>query len=149
MTRLRVLGALAVALVAAAGCSDPGYEPPYATATGVSGETACAAPYAAVTPVLVAPGAEVTVTLENMTDECFDSGDATRAETPIAETVTVTLVSVDGGTPLATGEVRLGDDAHGETVVSVPADAAPGDYDVVLSPALVGLEAASLTVTSD
>ncbi|WP_144268223.1 hypothetical protein [Demequina sp. NBRC 110055] len=145
------IAAVALVLAGCAGAADPA---PGAEETGAGGEAACAAPMVLFAPLEAAPGDTVTVTLEGMSDDCYDTGQygagpAGEPE-PIAEVMEAILVPVDGGAELVSVDVSLGEWNTGSADLVLPEGAPAGEYTATVTPAPAVLDVPStLTVTAD
>ncbi|WP_144018519.1 hypothetical protein [Demequina sp. NBRC 110051] len=148
------IGGVAAAVLVLANCAGPADSAPGAEETGVGGEAACAAPMALFAPLEVAPGDTVTVTLEGMSDDCYDTGEHGAGPPgepePIADVMVATLVGVDDGAELASVDVSLGEGNTGHADLVIPEGAPAGAYTAIVTPEPAVLDVPSiLTVTAD
>ncbi len=147
------MSGVAAAVLVLAGCAGPAGSTPGAEETVVGAEAACAPPMALFAPLEVAPGDTVTVTLEGMSDDCYDTGThgagpAGEPE-PIADVIVATLVAVEGGAELASVDVALGTWNTGSADLVIPDGAPAGAYTATVTPAPAVFDVPSLlTVTA-
>lgn len=137
---LALTGAALLALAACATTPDAG---PSSDAPDVTSAQACAAPTLSLSPDRGAPGAEIEVEGEGYL-VCEDTGQQVSEPDPVSA---VDLHWVQGGETVNLGEAQVAEDGTLSASFTVPADAEPGELEVMAGDGLhVSSEPATFTV---